>query len=115
MKTKYIVVFLLFLVVVQGFIIASVKSRTIDEVTFHLNSGYNYLTTGRYDFNVENPPLSPILVSMPLLFIKNKSLFNEFEKLKQIDYIYGNGKSFDRKVLLIARIVPITLMVILGY
>lgn len=115
MKIKYIVGLLLFLLFVQGFVIAMIKSRTIDEVTFHLNSGYHYLTTGKWEMGINNPPLTATLAALPLLFVQDKSRFNGFSKLTQTDYIYEKKTPFDKNLLRISRLVPIIFMTILGY
>ncbi|MEK6984015.1 MAG: glycosyltransferase family 39 protein [Nanoarchaeota archaeon] len=114
MKVKYIVALLLFLVFIQGFIIASVKSRTIDELTFHLNSGYGYLTTGRWEIGINNPPLTATLAAFPLLFVKDKSQIN-FNRGTQSDYIQGKVDHLPKKLLVISRIIPLIFMTLLGY
>ncbi|MBI2101429.1 glycosyltransferase family 39 protein [Candidatus Woesearchaeota archaeon] len=115
MKSKHIVALLLFLVFVQGLYIAVTKSRTIDEVTFHLNSGYRYLTTGIWDIGINNPPLTATLAALPLLFVKDKSKFIDFDKGTQIDYINSKPGLFPKNLLIIARLIPLLFMVLLGY
>src|SRR3989344_7992682 len=114
MKIKHIVIFLLLLMLIQGLIIASTKSRTVDEVTHHLQGGYKYLTTGKWAYGVDNPPLSATLAAIPLLFVKDKSSFEDFNKGTPGDYI-GDSDAFPRKVLILGRIVPILFMVLLGF
>ncbi len=115
MKVKYIVTLLLFLLFIQGFIIANVKSRTIDEINFHLAGGYTYLTTGRWEVGVVNPPLTGTLAAIPLLFEKNISKFNNFDRVRELDYIYEKKEVFPRKWLIAARLVPLFFMVLLGF
>lgn len=98
---------------IQGLIIASAKSRTVDEVTHHLQGGYKYLTTGKWGYGVDNPPLSSTLAAIPFLFIRDKSSFDDFNKGAPVDYIQGYD-TFPRKVLILGRIVPILFMVLLG-
>lgn len=114
MKSKYIVAILLFLLFAQGLFIASVKSRTIDEITFHLNGGYKYLTTGNWEI-VINPPLIPTLAALPLLFVKDKGKLNNFDRGTQLEYITGSIMPFPKGFLLASRLVPLIFMTLLGY
>jgi len=98
----------------QGFIIACVKSRTIDELDYHLRGGYNHLTTGRWE-QLNNPPLTGTLAAIPLLFVKDTTKFNNFDRVREIDYIQGNKEPFPKKLLLISRLIPLLFMTLLGY
>ncbi|MBI2658930.1 glycosyltransferase family 39 protein [Candidatus Woesearchaeota archaeon] len=115
MKSRYIVAILLFLMFTQGFFIASVKSRTIDEINFHLNAGYKYLTTSKWEIGIINPPLTSTLAALPLLFVTDKSKFNNFDRGTQLDYITGKITPFPRGILLASRLVPLIFMAILAY
>lgn len=115
MKIKYIVALLLFLLFIQGFIIANVKSRTIDEINFHLAGGYTYLTTGRWEVGVVNPPLTGTLAALPLLFVKDTSKFNNFDRVRELDYVYERKEEFPKNLLIAARLVPLFFMVLLGF
>ena len=114
MKIKYIIALLLLLMFVLGFASALFKSRTSDEVTYHLNGGYHFLKTGEWIAPIDNPPLSGILVSIPLLFV-DKGRFRNFERLSIEDYVYERKETFPRNILLTSRIVPLMFMVALGY
>ena len=114
MKIKYIITLLLLLMFVLGFASALFKSRTSDEVTYHLNGGYHFLKTGEWIAPIDNPPLSGILVSIPLLFV-DKGRFRNFERLSIEDYVYERKETFPRNILLTSRIVPLMFMVALGY
>src|SRR3989338_2994651 len=94
MKIKYIIALLLLLMFVLGFASALFKSRTSDEVTYHLNGGYHFLKTGEWIAPIDNPPLSGILVSIPLLFV-DKGRFRNFERLSIEDYV--NERNISQK------------------
>lgn len=116
MKVKYIVIFLLVLVFAQGFASTIQKSRTVDETKTHLRDGYRYLTTGEWRGGIDNPPLTATLSAIPLLFVKDKSTFNEtFRRLNADDYILERAPSFPRHLLIASRLIPLAFMVILGY
>jgi len=48
---------------------ASQEAATLDEAT-HLAAGYSYWKTGDYRLNAEHPPLSKLLASIPLLWLR---------------------------------------------
>tara|TARA_Y100000310_G_scaffold166098_1_gene165805 strand:- start:1647 stop:3260 length:1614 start_codon:yes stop_codon:yes gene_type:complete len=99
---------------IQGFISATLKSRTIDEIDFHLKSGYEYLTEGEWKTGINNPPLTATLSAIPLLFVKNQSVLNNFQRVRQIDYLYEAKKPFPKTLLLISRLIPLSFMILLG-
>src|SRR3989344_3532128 len=110
MKVKYIVIFLLVLMFVQGFASTIQKSRTVDETKTHLRDGYRYLTTGEWRGGIDNPPLTATLSAIPLLFVKDKSTFNEtFRRLNADDYILETAPSFPRHLLIASRLIPLIL------
>jgi len=116
MKVKYIVIFLLVLMFVQGFASTIQKSRTVDETKTHLRDGYRYLTTGEWKGGIDNPPLTATLSAIPLLFVKDESTFNEtFRRLNADDYILETAPSFPRHLLIASRMIPLMFMIILGF
>ena len=116
MKVKYIVIFLLVLMFVQGFASTIQKSRTVDETKTHLRDGYRYLTTGEWRGGIDNPPLTATLAAVPLLFVKDEGSFNEtFRRLNADDYIFETAPSFPRHLLIASRMIPLMFMIILGF
>jgi hypothetical protein len=54
--------------VAQGLNAIDASSQTFDEAV-HLAAGYSYWKTGDFRLNVEDPPLSKLIQSFPLLFL----------------------------------------------
>lgn len=108
--------------------LAETDSQTSDEA-IHLFSGYSYLTSGDFRYNVEHPPLMKEIAALPLLFIHpniptstigydNKfSNFYFFGDNQQIqvssDFLYHSGNN-SNQILFSGRVMMIILTLLLG-
>ncbi len=118
---KFIVVFLLGLMLALGMISMSGDSGIVDEVA-HIPAGYSYLKFGDFRLNPEHPPLIKDLAAFPLLFFDLKFPSNipawttepngQWETGWQFIYHIGNDAD---KILFFSRLPILLLAVIFGY
>jgi len=119
---KYIVAFLLIIMLALEITSSLQESQTIDEGV-HLSAGYSYLVKNDYRMNTEHPPLVKQLSALPLLFYRDKidsafdqDAWNNYDQWKFAkDLIYYNGNNIADELFFLGRLPIMLLSLLLGF